>query len=451
VESNWLKPFPRITAPRRAFLKGAAGVALASSSLSRVAKQQSRIPEKPAKAVRWQTHDVAKIPSGYQVAVADVNGDSRPDILALSSHQNIVEWYENPSWKVHPITAMTQNNISLAPLILDVPGFHGLAGVALATDFFLDDSMKGGIIWWAEPCAHPGDSDEEVGSAHHTAPANAVWHLSQVGRIPTAHRVRWADLEGNGQLNLVVAPLLGAGAKPPNYQVSAPLSWIDFHRDQRDAWTWQAPRLIDDSLTVVHAINILDWDGDGRDEILTASFEGVHLFHSTGLGEHLHWTKTQLAVGDQTIRTPVLGTPGARRGSSEISVGSVGGHRFLATIEPWHGEHVAVYTRDEQASSTKLWERHVIDSSFIDGHALVCADLDGDGNDEIVAGYRGAGTSLHVYYCADLLGKTWERQTLDTGMAAAGVVIADMNADHRLDVVAIGASTGNVRWYENLG
>jgi hypothetical protein len=277
------------------------------------------------------------------------------------------------------------------------------------------------------------------------------WRLEQIGRIPTAHRVGWADLEGNGQLKLVVAPLLGAGAKAPNYQVNAPLSWIDFHRGLRGAWTWQAPRLIDESLQVVHAINILDWDGDGRDEILTASFNGVHLFHSTGSGEHLHWTKTQLAFGDQTISTRAPETPGVRRGSSEIKVGSVHDHRFLVTIEPWHGEHVVVYTHDEQSQSVNLWHRHVIDSSFVDGHALVCADLDGDGNDEIVAGYRGVGTSLHVYYCTDLLGEEWERQTLDTGMAAAGVVIADLNADGQLDVVAIGASTSNVRWYENLG
>jgi len=39
---------------------------------------------------------------------------------------------------------------------------------------------------------------------------------------------------------------------------------------------------------------------------------------------------------------------------------------------------------------------------------------------------------------------------LDSGMAASGVVIADINGDGRPDVVAIGASTGNVRWYERL-
>jgi hypothetical protein len=202
---------------------------------------------------------------------------------------------------------------------------------------------------------------------------------------------------------------------------------------------WPA-HLIDQSSTVTHGVNVLDWDGDGRDEILTASFEGVHLFHSAGHGAQLTWIRTHLAAGDQQS------TP--KRGSSEIGVGKVGGKRFLATIEPWHGDQIVVYT---EAKPGELWNRHVIDATFQEGHALACADLDGDGNDEIVAGYRGPGTSLYTYYAADDSGMNWERQLLDAGMAASGVVIADLNGDGRLDVVAIGSSTGTVKWYENAG
>jgi hypothetical protein len=106
-----------------------------------------------------------------------------------------------------------------------------------------------------------------------------------------------------------------------------------------------------------------------------------------------------------------------------------------------------VYTEPQEAG---LWTRHPIDDTFRDGHALVCADLDGDGNDEIVAGFRGPGTSLCVYYAADDSGRRWERQTVDTHMAASCLAVADINADGRPDLVAIGASTANVKWYENL-
>jgi hypothetical protein len=379
--------------------------------------------------VRWRAHAVAQVPHGYQVAVADVNGDGRPDILALSSAESIVQWYENPSWRVHSITTETMRNISLAPLFR--PGYPA-QGLALATDFTLEDSRSGGDVWWATP----------------PLSADAEWSLRVVGRMPTSHRLRWADLDGDGRLALVDAPLLGYGAQAPDYEVGAPLTWYEMPETllqghatagtaAESVWT---PHLIDDSLTVVHSVHVIDWDGDGRDEILTASFEGVHLFQSAGRGSDLRWTKTRLAEGDQVSRP--------RRGSSEIAVGRIHGRRFLATIEPWHGAQVIVYFPGRKG---ELWGRTVIDDSFREGHALAVADLNGDGQDEIVAGYRGEGTSLYVYYAADLTGTRWERQRLDDGMAASGVVVADLNGDGRPDIIAIGSSTGNVMWYENLG
>jgi hypothetical protein len=378
--------------------------------------------------VQWREHAVAGIPDGYQVAVADVNGDGKPDILALGSAQSVVAWYENPSWKARPVTTATRHNISLAPLFRSGLPARGLA---LACEFALEDSTQGGDLWWVTP-AKSADSE---------------WDLEALGRIPTSHRLRWANLDGTGRPALVDVPLLGYGARAPDYKVPAPLTWFEppdptlsgLKSSSMHAHPGWQSHLIDESLTVVHGVHVMDWDNDGRDEILTASFEGVHLFQSTGTGSSLRWTKTRLGAGDQ-VSSP-------RRGSSEIGVGRVGGHRFLATIEPWHGEHVVVYTESEQAG---LWTRHSIDDTFHDGHALVCADLDGDGNDEIVAGFRGPGTSLCVYYAADDSGRRWERQTVDTHMAASCLAVADINGDGRPDLVAIGASTANVKWYENL-
>ena len=406
----------------------AAGLTTVAGS-SYAAKVLRPAAERKRKTIDWRTHDVAKVPEGYQVAVADVNGDGRPDILGLSAGQSIVEWYENPGWKARPVTTATHHNISLAPLFH--PGYPA-RGMALAADFALNDSTHGGSLWWAEPGA---DWDRE-------------WSLHLFGKIPTSHRLRWANLEGNGRLALVDAVLLGFGAVAPDYKVPAPLAWFEMPEQllrghvsagEPPPAEW-ASHLIDQSTTVVHGVNVLDWDGDGRDEILTASFEGVHLYHAAGHGAGLTWTKMHLAAGDQQSSP--------KRGSSEIGAGRVGAKRFLATIEPWHGDQVAVYLEGQPG---ELWNRHVIDPSFHEGHALACADLDGDGNDEIVAGYRGPGTSLYVYYAADATGVNWERQLLDAEMATSGVAISDMDGNGRPDVVAIGSSTGNVKWYENAG
>jgi len=402
----------------------------ASWSARRGLARDSECRPAVGKQVRWRAHPVAKIPHGYQLAVADAEGRGRLDIFALSSEESVVERYENPGWAPHSVTTATVKNISLAPLFR---AGYPPRGMALASGFSLSDTATGGDVWWAERAAS----------------LDAEWNLRGIARIPTAHRLRWADLECNGRLELLVVPLVGAGAVAPDYKAGAPITRLEMPDgllrghlsaggSEADLWS---PHLVDDTLTVVHGALVMDWDGDGRDELLTASFEGVHLFHPSGKGGGLKWTKTRLASGDPAHAGP-------RRGSSEIGVGRLAGRRFLATIDPWHGEQVAVYF---EAKAGSLWDRRVIDASFKDGHALAVADLNGDGNDEIVAGYRGPGTSLYAYYATDASGKNWERQSLDSQMAASCVVVLDLNGDGRLDIAAVGASTGNVVWYENLG
>ena len=40
-----------------------------------------------------------KVEIGYGLAVADVNGDQKPDILLAD--KNLIVWYENPAWTKH--------------------------------------------------------------------------------------------------------------------------------------------------------------------------------------------------------------------------------------------------------------------------------------------------------------------------------------------------------------
>lgn len=406
---------------RRTFLHTAlgSGGTLAALSMAGYAAGSDDNPH-------WRAHTVAEVPSGYQVAVADVDGDGRLDILALSSEQNFVDWYRNPSWRARSVTASTEKNISLAPLFR---AGYPARGVAIASGFNLDRAEDGGEIWWAKPGAS----------------LDAQWTVTLVGRVPGAHRLRWADLDGDGRVELVVVPIVGPGSRPPYYSVPAQITWFSMpetlmtgHAENtgRESTQW-TPHLIDDTLNLAHGVHVMDWNGDGRDEILTASAQGVNLFRAKGRGANLSWTRTLLTPGDQSERY---------HGASEIGVGKVQGRRFLATIEPWHGDKVVVYPQVKNGFP----ERRVIDSSFKSGHALVCADLDGDGNDEIVAGYRGPGTSLFIYHAKGNDGTAWERQTLDTEMAASCLAIADINGDGRPDIVAIGSLTANVKWYENL-
>jgi hypothetical protein len=122
----------------------------------------------------------------------------------------------------------------------------------------------------------------------------------------------------------------------------------------------------------------------------------------------------------------------------------LGKQRYLAAIEPWHGNQVTVYR--ENAGQ---WERRVIDDSLRDGHTILTADLNGDGSDEVIAGYRGKG--VNIYYAQNPQGERWSKQVLDDSISAAACAIVDLNGDGRPDIACIGSSTANLKWYENLG
>ena len=86
---------------------------------------------------------------------------------------------------------------------------------------------------------------------------------------------------------------------------------------------------------------------------------------------------------------------------------------------------------------------------MLNGHALAVGDLDGDGRDEIVAGFRGKGFQPYIFKAQDTAGEM-EAHVLDPGgIAAADCKILDFTGDARPDIACIGASTGNVKLYEN--
>ncbi|MCL5279042.1 MAG: VCBS repeat-containing protein [Planctomycetes bacterium] len=372
---------------------------------------------------QFKAHLVARLPGGYKVAAVDVDRDGKPDVIGLATTPSCLAWYKNPTWERYILTSGAREFIDLAPQ--DIDG-DGRIDLAIADEFGMSRTNAGGLVHWLQ-C--PEDPTQE-------------WPMHAIGTEPTSHRLRWADIDGDGHKELVVAPIMGRNAKAPLWDVGVKLAFYRIPAPPT-AEPWK-PIIIDDRLTVLHGLSIVDWDRDGRGDILTASFEGVYLHRSQGQGDTISWTRTRLGSGEQTDP--------AKRGASEIALGRLRNRPrgFLAAIEPWHGDKVAVYT--PRATADGLWQRTVIDATFNEGHALLCADLDGDREDEIIAGYRGQGASLYLYDCRDSLGKKWERIALDEGdMAASGLDSADVNGDGRLDIIAVGTATANIKWYENLG
>jgi hypothetical protein len=122
--------------------------------------------------------------------------------------------------------------------------------------------------------------------------------------------------------------------------------------------------------------------------------------------------------------------------------------RYITAIEPWHGNKVSVYRQDAHGA----WQWQVIEDGMGQGHTILTADLNGDGNDEIICGDRAKNHNVNVYYASGAKGDRWTNHPLDSGgMAGSGCAAADLNGDGRIDIVCIGSATANLKWYENKG
>ena len=342
---------------------------------------------------------------GYQLVLVDLNRDKRLDVVVVDERAEDLAWYESPSWTRHVLATGVPRVINLDTHDLDG---DGIPEIALAHRFETDPARSVGQVLLL---------------THGDDPAQP-WNARPIDTVPTAHRVRWMRVEPGKAPWLIVAPFAGAGVVAPKYAGRTPI-----YAYRPESWARQQ---VSSTLTgIVHSIHPVEWT-PGRWQLLTASFDGLQrLVPKDG-----EWTHVPLTSGNVE--------PCPLCGSSEVKVGRLGSRRFLATIEPFHGTNVVVYL--DRPSG---WDSLVIERGMTNGHALAVADLDGDGRDEIVGGFRGKDFRVTIYRADDATGTRWTPTVLDQGhVAAADCKVADLTGDGRLDIVCSGASTGNVMLFE---
>lgn len=152
---------------------------------------------------RFRTQEIETgLKVGYAVLLVDVNGDGKKDIVVVDT--NRVVWYENPTWRRRTmIEGQTKpDNVCIAAL--DIDG-DGQVDFALGADWHPANTKSGGTLQWLKR----GKTLDEP------------WTMYPItGDVPTLHRIRFVDIDGNGKPALIVTPLQGRNCTARN-------NWMD--------------------------------------------------------------------------------------------------------------------------------------------------------------------------------------------------------------------------------
>jgi len=355
----------------------------------------------------FNTHVVATgMTDGYQVVIADLNNDQRPDLLAVASGLSELAWFENPTWERHVITDGLTRAENAA--VFDTDG-DGVPEIGLVSGFGQNPLTSAGNV---TILTHRGDPAER-------------WSAREIDRIPTAHRAAWADIDGSGNKVFLVAPFVGPNAEPPDFRDETP---IVFYRP--GAWQ-REPIATQEGL--VHGLYVANWNSGGGEAIVTTGFAGIFANESRDGA----WHRRKLLDGSSRAWP--------KSGASEFAELRVGGETLMATVEPWHGNEVVVYRKLGDS-----WTRHIIDTEVGLGHTLIAADLDGDGSEELIVADRSETRGVYLYTARNAGGTSWEKEVLDDDIMASGCTAGDINGDSRVDIACIDRME-ELKWYENTG
>jgi hypothetical protein len=337
------------------------------------------------------------------IAVIDMNHDGKPDLTSGAY------WYENPGpqggeWKRHQFRTVQFVGEFVADCgewVVDVnhDGAPDLVTAAWQTDG----------LWWYE---NPKNS-------------TAMWQRHFIAHTTATEGGWMADINGDGQPDLALAHYNHSGVMWVDFSAAAPRVHYAGGKDQ-DA----------------HGIGVADIDGDGKPDILTPHGWFRNIDANRDQWEwHADWE-----LGDAGF--PILGYDVNNDGKLDIIYGQ--GHSY------------GLYWLEQQGDSAhRRWVKHTIDESFSQSHALKLADIDGDGQPELIVGkrYRGHDGNdpgsydplVIYYYKIDRKAAKFTRYPISVnGTAGAGTqfIVQDLDGDGDVDI-AVAGKTG-VHFLENL-
>lgn len=311
---------------------------LAPTTKPRIAFEQRPIGD-PIKGHPMITHMI----------ITDLDEDGLPDILAADGETDSVRWLRQS-----PRGVFTESQVG--------DKVRGPAHVSVC-DFNQDG--KPDLLVAGMGIIVP--NNDKVGSVvvlENLGAGRFRNHVLLEG-IARVTDLRGADLNSDGKIDLVVGQF--------GY-LEGEIRWLENLGD----WQFRSHPLLNEPGTI-HT-PVADYNGDGRLDfaaLVSQDSEAVHLFTGDGRGQFrdtVLWKSSNAGWGSSSLDVCDLN----RDGRPDLISTNGDGFDGLVSLPPWHGLQWLENRPDGGFAYHRI-------SDFPGCYSPVCADLDGDGNTDIVA------------------------------------------------------------------
>lgn len=384
--------------------------------------------EKPKTAIRFSEHLIAdKYAYAYGIAAADFDGDGDLDLTSADyTPNNMLYLFENGGrgdFKKHIIQKEDPERLE-RHMVGDVDGDGDL-------DVVIVKNLRGDLLWF-----------ENNGSPTE----GTLWkrHIITTD-LPGAYDVALADFDKDGDLDVAAS----------SWSLGNQFAWFENDGTPADG-EWQK-HMIEEDVAETRTMRAADFDGDGDMDLLGTGRKAdqVIWYENDRDGKSVAWKKHLI---DDKSHCPAHGNPVDMDGDGDMDVVMALGFYY----RPGSGQSHASLKRDENRivwyensgkPTSGVWKQHMIGPRFDDAFEATAADLDGDGDMDVVAtSWRNPGRIAWFENHKDR-NKPWTRHILKTNWRSANhVIIADLNGDGRLDIAACAEHGSNeLRWWRNEG
>jgi hypothetical protein len=381
-----------------------------------------------AKSIRFSEHLIAdNYAYSYGIAAADFDGDGDLDLTSADyTPHNRLYLFENAGpgdFKKHIIQRDDPERLE-RHIVGDVDGDGDL-------DVVIVKNLRGHLLWF-ENSGRPVDGN--------------LWQRHVITtELPGAYDVAVADFDKDGDLDVAASSWL----------LGNQFAW--FENDGTPAVDVWKKHMIEKDVGETRTMCSADFDGDGDIDLLGTgrNVSQVIWYENQLQGKSVTWKKHLI---DDKSRCPAHGHPADMDGDGDLDVVMALGFFYRpgsgdknASLE--RKDNQIVWYENNGKPAAGSWQKHIIAEDFDDAFEAVAADLDGDGDVDVAAtSWRNPGRLAWFENHGDPKGD-WTRHLLKNNWRSANqVIIADMNSDGRLDIVA-GAEHGSneVRWWRNEG